>query len=531
MIKRTHSRNQKTKGVRVKHFLQICLLLGVCFWLIYQVKHSHDKKAALAEKNAKSSIKNLSDGELLKLGRKDLPHQEVIKNEKQQEEEEEETAGEEEEKHLVEVREEEDQKHEVDEREEEDQKHEVGEREEEDQKHEVDEREEEDQKHEVDEREEEDPKHEAEEQEEEEAKNEDIEDEGRGAGDDEIDENEQEKKEGEADHDEDIVDEEKEREDEGNEKDGDKNESEEREHQAENENSLDDQDNDTHDNNAHEAREENYKGDDASSAVTHDTQNSEASALEKDIKSNDNSRMVDGVMAENGTSLNVTASEEKVNDAMSNPVDSSLLNATVKTQSNALPEARNNSTEINGATDSYQQNVTETVSESVHSQNETLDGTTTGEGMTIQTLVVEQANNTASQNNQSDSNSTISTKIESADGVSGESSNSSKKVETDVSENILRSDGTAETENGSSSPTIKEITDTSHNEESNGTSESGRTDEGSDPTNVTEDVVQHDPIDSSDSHIAEAEKEARTDLDTLPEIKTEGDENGEAAAE
>ncbi|KAL6270711.1 hypothetical protein ACE6H2_027622 [Prunus campanulata] len=61
-----------------------------------------------------------------------------------------------------------------------------------------------------------------------------------------------------------------------------------------------------------------------------------------------------------------------------------------------------------------------------------------------------------------------------------------------------------------------EITDTSHNEESNGTSESGRTDEGSDSTNVTEDVVQHDPIDSSNSHIAEAKKEARIDLDTLP---------------
>jgi hypothetical protein len=56
-----------------------------------------------------------------------------------------------------------------------------------------------------------------------------------------------------------------------NEKDGDK-DGEEREKQEEHENSSDDQDNDTHDKNAHEAREENYKGDDASSAVAHDNQ-------------------------------------------------------------------------------------------------------------------------------------------------------------------------------------------------------------------------------------------------------------------
>ncbi|KAM2989370.1 hypothetical protein FF2_003360 [Malus domestica] len=559
MIKRAPSRNQRTKGIKVKHVLQICLLLGVCFWLIYQVKHSHDKKVALDKKDKKTSTRSLSEGELLKLGRKDLPKLEVPKNEKQEEEDEVEAAGEEHEKHQVDVHEEEDPKHEVEAHEEEDQKHEGEEREEEDQKHEVGEQEEEDPKG---KQEEEDLKHEAEEQEEEENKNEETEDEGRGAGDDEIDENEQEGNEGEVEHDEDFVDEEKEREDDGNEKDGEKNDGEEREDQEEHDSSSDDQDNETHDKNAHEAREENYKGDDASSAVAHEVTSTETEKVssenlnenpETTVLEKDNSTMVEDRMAENGTILNVGASEEKANGNMANPAESSLLHEKVKTQSNDEPEAWNNSTmvsaeandnstivsteasnnptETNQASGSYQQNGTEIVSESAHSENATVDGMGTGESVTILTMVMEQANNTASQNNESDSNSTISTKIENADGALGESSSFSNTVATNVSENILRSDGTAETEGGSRSSSLKEATDAVQNEESNGTSESDRTDEGSDSTNGTQDATQRDPIDSSDSHITQDKKEDLTDLTTLPEITTEGDENGEAAAE
>lgn len=510
MLKKPPSRNQRTKGIRVKHILQIAVLLGVCFWLVYQLKHSYDKKAALAEKDAKTSIGTQTESELLKLGRKDLPHKEVTTNVKQEEEEEEEAVGEEEEKHEVE-----------------------------DEKHEEEEREEEDPKHEVEEIEEEGQNHEAEEQEELENKNEDAEDEGKGAGDDEVDEIDLERKEGGADGDEDPVDEEKEREDEGDEKDGDRIENDEREDRAENENSSDDQDNEGGDKNAHEAREEHYKGDDASSAVTHDTQvistetdkvSSESSNETSETSADGNQhnlRLVDGRTAENAT-LSVAASEEKLEGNASNPVTSSLLDANVKIQSSDLPEADNNSTivsteasnnlpEVNQATTSYQPNGTETVPESAHSQNATVDGMTTREGITGQTLVVEQTNATVSGNDQSDSNSTV-----------------------------LRSDGTAEGEDRSSM--IKETTDSTKNEdatknvesknenatkneESNGSSESGRTDENSESTNGMEDAVQHDPIDSSDSHISEDEKEARTDLDTLPEIQTVGDENGEAAAE
>lgn len=534
MLKKPPSRNQRTKGIRVKHILQIAVLLGVCFWLVYQLKHSYDKKAALAEKDAKTSIGTQTESELLKLGRKDLPHKEVTTNVKQEEEEEEEAVGEEEEKHEVE-----------------------------DQKHEEEEREEEDPKHEVEEIEEEGQNHEAEEQEELENKNEDAEDEGKGAGDDEVDENDLERKEGGADGDEDPVDEEKEREDEGDEKDGDRIENEEREDRAENENSSDDQDNEGGDKNAHEAREEHYKGDDASSAVTHDTQvistetdkvssetSNETSETSEVADGNQhNLRLVDGRTAENAT-LSVAASEEKLEGNASNPVTSSLLDANVKIQSSDLPEADNNSTivsteasnnlpEANQATTSYQLNGTETVSEAAHAQNTTVDGMTTREGITGQTLVVEQTNVTVSGNDQSDSNSTV---LKSDGTAEGEDRSSMIKETTDstknedASKNVVSKNEDAtenvELKNEDATKNVESKNENAtKNEESNGSSESGRTDENSESTNGTEDAVQHDPIDSSDSHISEDEKEARTDLDTLPEIQTVGDENGEAAAE
>jgi hypothetical protein len=64
-------------------------------------------------------------------------------------------------------------------------------------------------------------------------------------------------------------------------------------------------------------------------------------------------------------------------------------------------------------------------------------------------------------------------------------------------------------------------------------SESDGNDESSENLSRDEsfDAVQHDPIDMTDSHIGLVEKEVRTDLDTLPEIKTEGDNSDYTAAE
>jgi hypothetical protein len=44
MLHRSNSRNQRNRGSRIKTLLQATLLIGVIFWLLYQVKHSYDKK-------------------------------------------------------------------------------------------------------------------------------------------------------------------------------------------------------------------------------------------------------------------------------------------------------------------------------------------------------------------------------------------------------------------------------------------------------------------------------------------------------
>ncbi|PQQ10772.1 neurofilament medium polypeptide [Prunus yedoensis var. nudiflora] len=56
MLKQSPSRNQRSKGFKVKHALQMFLLLAICIWLLYQLKHSHDKKA-YEESSAKISGK------------------------------------------------------------------------------------------------------------------------------------------------------------------------------------------------------------------------------------------------------------------------------------------------------------------------------------------------------------------------------------------------------------------------------------------------------------------------------------------
>ncbi|OIW12842.1 hypothetical protein TanjilG_24775 [Lupinus angustifolius] len=117
MIKRLPSRNQRSKGIKVKHVIQIILLLGVCLWLIYQVKHNHDKKKEFDENDAKLSVRTQTD-EVLKLGTKDLHlvKDEVNRKGKHEEEEDEENVVEDEEnKHEPDERENEGNMHDVEE--------------------------------------------------------------------------------------------------------------------------------------------------------------------------------------------------------------------------------------------------------------------------------------------------------------------------------------------------------------------------------------------------------------------------------
>ncbi|GMH24623.1 hypothetical protein Nepgr_026466 [Nepenthes gracilis] len=87
MFKLSPRRNQRSKGFKVKHVLQLCVLLGVGIWLLYQIQNSHNKKA-VDEEGSKVSEK-LQDGfEKLKLGRKDLhPHDAEEKNQEEEEDE------------------------------------------------------------------------------------------------------------------------------------------------------------------------------------------------------------------------------------------------------------------------------------------------------------------------------------------------------------------------------------------------------------------------------------------------------------
>ncbi|KAI4318745.1 hypothetical protein MLD38_032415 [Melastoma candidum] len=93
MIKKSSSRNQRSKGFKVKHVLQILLLLCICFWLVYQIKCSYDRSREVSEKGSKTPVKEEGEeddsGGGLKLGRKDL-------HEKQREEEDEESKDEDE---------------------------------------------------------------------------------------------------------------------------------------------------------------------------------------------------------------------------------------------------------------------------------------------------------------------------------------------------------------------------------------------------------------------------------------------------
>ncbi|XP_022977185.1 uncharacterized protein DDB_G0290685-like [Cucurbita maxima] len=570
MLKKSSSRSSRSKGIKVKHILQIVLLVGVCFWLIYQVKRSHDKKKEFDQKD-NEVIKTQDGVDVLKLGRKDLhPHvEEVHPGEKQEEDEEEEVGGEEE-----------------------DSKHEEGEEDHEELKNEAVNEKDEGSKHE-----------------------EETNDDGRGGGDDDIDENDQEKADIEPDHEGEKADDERLNEDSDEEAGG--NEERDKEEQKENENSSDEQENDGGDQRNHEAREENYKGDDASSAVAHDDDHSTTSQTEEVNLENSNgnlelqnkeqegesidteefkrihnsSQLTEEVdkMADNGTSTNENPSNVK-NTYL--PTDGSVQNSTLTTQSIDQPELSDNSsfatTETNKVenADSSQQNGLEIGLN--HAQNETIENLTAQNETSLHSSMPTNLNDTVLENNHSESQSNTTSIDENSNGVEGKTLNITSEAGLTVTddkttkpekddkatelENVLPTMKTQEnnetTQNekpedtGENSETARnetledtgknsettqnekpEITggnsETTQNEKPEITGENRETTqnekledngesngENSDPANHTEDPVHEDPIDSNDSHVTE-----RVDLDTLPDIRTGVDHGDEAAAE
>lgn len=476
MVKQSPSRNYRSKGVRVKHVLQICVLLAICFWLIYQVKHSHDNKA-YDEDDAKMSLKTQVSDEVFRFGRKDLQprlDETTLKNDKLDEEvEEEETRGEEE-----------------------------------------------------------GNKNEEEEQEED-NKNEEKEDEAKG-GDEEIDEGDQEKSEMEVEREDFFIDEQKERE-EGDEKEAEQKDLEDVEGgRNRNMSSLEEHEGDGGSSrNTHEAREENYRADDASSAVTHETQtetgmdnsneNTERKVVEEE---SDKSNFIIGVQSEkgeegeNGTSTHVTAKEDRGSETgLDKSEGTSLSNSTVTAESNNLPELSNNSTEGSLKSNNLLlQNGTEIKPDATEAQNATI------------ALGKENDSNAASNNDQSNPNLVIPSNTGNADAaVTGEFSNSSTNTTEIASpEKVATSNSSVQGEAHSVSLTTEENADATRNEKSVTSNGTNKNSDSSKTGNAN--VVQHDPIDSTDSSVPLEEKDVRSD-GILPEIRTEGTNNGDATAQ
>lgn len=67
MLLQSNSRNQRSKGSKVKNIVQVTVLLAVAIWLLYQIKRSHDKNNEYAE-NDGNEFSN-GDGDI-HLGRK-----------------------------------------------------------------------------------------------------------------------------------------------------------------------------------------------------------------------------------------------------------------------------------------------------------------------------------------------------------------------------------------------------------------------------------------------------------------------------
>ncbi|KAK6805566.1 hypothetical protein RDI58_003351 [Solanum bulbocastanum] len=536
MYKQSPSRNHRSKGVKVKNVLQICLLLAVCFWLIYQVKHSHDKKKEFDEDDAKSSIKTGSINELMKLGRKDLPQIEGLDtvDEKHREEPEDEIVEEEEEGNKPE----EEDLEENNTKEKNDEHREDGEDEVDDHDQEKNDERREDGEDEVDDHDQEkNDEHREDGEDEVDDHDQEKNDEHR---EDEIDDHDHEKSDVERDQEVDAVDEDKER-GEDNEKETEVNDS-----QVEEENSLEDHDHDEDSSSSHEAREEHYKADDASSAVTHDTvvttTENESGKLDQEVEHSADAKSEVGVnnimqinasqnttvalKEENGKAdeedspPNTTNSEEKHDDPiLSTATDTSVSNSTRTEGLTDNSESRTYSTELSTRTyDLLLQNGTQAVN---LEYNATV-GDRTSSNMSSSTS--QQSSNSADtvDDNQIDSNITFSSKNDEVDSIPVNSSNVSGDTEFSLAEKVVQGNATTDTVDNEGLP-LNDNNATEDEKADTSSEETGTTDEDVDAS-IVENLgeVQDDLIDTSDSSTHLEEKHVRTDVETLPEIQTEG---------
>ncbi|KAK4739882.1 hypothetical protein R3W88_003579 [Solanum pinnatisectum] len=543
MYKQSPSRNHRSKGVKVKNVLQICLLLAVCFWLIYQVKHSHDKKKEFDEDDAKSSIKTGSSNELMKLGRKDLPRIEGLDtvDEKHREEPEDEIVEEEEEGNKPE----EEDLEENNTKEKNDEHREDGEDEVDDHDQEKNDERREDGEDEVDDHEQEkNDEHREDGEDEVDDHDQEKNDEHR---EDEIDDHDHEKSDVERDQEVDAVDEDKEQ-GEDNEKETEVNDS-----QVEEENSLEDHDHDEDSSSSHEAREEHYKADDASSAVTHDTvvttTENDSGKLDQEVEHSAEAKSEVGfnnimqINASQNTSValkeengkadeedsppNTTNSEEKHDDPiLSTAADTSVSNSTRTEGLTDNSESRTYSTELSTQTyDLLLQNGTQAVN---LEYNATVGDRTSSN---TSSSTSQQSSNSADtvDDNQIDSNLTFSSKNNELDSIPVNSSNVSGDTEPSLAEKVVQGNATTDAVDNEGLP-LNDNNATEDEKADTSSEETGTTDEDVDAS-IVENLgeVQDDLIDTSDSSTHLEEKHVRTDVETLPEIQTEGSMEDAAA--
>ena len=307
------------------------------------------------------------------------------------------------------------------------------------------------------------------------------------------------------------------------------------------ENSSDEQENDNGDPITHEAREENYKGDDASSAVAHDdhsttstddvslessSENAELNNKEQNSESNETeairSRLTEEVdkTANNETSTNENFSDVKLSENTSFPTDVSVQDSIPTAQSNDQPESSNNTSSATTDTsnvenaDSSQQKGTEI--DLNHTQSEIIDNLAAKNETSLQSILTDM-NDKVLEN---------STSASQPNEVEGETRNITSKPDLTVSDDetskTKKDNRTNEPENVLPTMIPKENSEATHNDKSEDDGESN--DDSSNSTNHIEDPVQDDRLDSNDSHVTE-----RVDLDTLPDIEIDNSE--ETAAE
>lgn len=522
MFRQASTRNNRNKGFKVKHVLQMCLLLAICIWLLYQVKHSHDKKKAFDANNAKIAERVDGGNQILKLGRKDLNHGVEVTSENEKHDEEEES-------------------------------------------------------------------------EEDESKLDESIDKERGDGDDEIDEHDQEKVDEAAERGEEFSDEDKEAREEENE------EKEEKKGESEDMGSSENHDHDVEDRNTQEAREENYKGDDASSAVVKDNQMIKTEVDNEGLRNSVEEHVNDGEKnnSENDLKTNTTEDGTTVDQNNSKPnagelpiatgdgettvnnpsvhatnFDKGVEISTLKSENESLSNLpttesvdqtawHNNATGDASETPGlYLKNETTTLG-TVQDQNATVEaGASDRENFNSESVALEHSERSNATTVMEETQTIVLEQIEKSNATTGseESPNvvADQTIVTEQSEKSItnvvveqtqatileqteKSNETAVGEESQNAvPEQTAVSEESqkvefeNNDKSNTTTQVEESDDSmASPLTTSEnaDVAQIEASDASSSLVTQEEKDAITDLGTLPHIESEGRNTEDLAAE